>query len=260
MNPAATIVVPMLKGRVRGVRYAPFDGVEWAVPKDGLAVLMSDEQLREQVLFREVQVSLDCIPGLETFVRHHYPEFFPSRRMHRTYFACPEIEVMMRNTARLYDQLEAVWIDYGGLRSYHLGTAEHRRVCAGPPRSKASIYRDPGRDDITFMVDFSVVDRAARDSGFRVKRFGEQGELAKLSGVALDDRAVETILQHRALSWLLALTSAGAESEWRRGSITWKHPEGRRQRLRPSVRGDIEEFLGRRARPFWMMILEKSGD
>jgi SAM-dependent MidA family methyltransferase len=257
MEPAATIVVPTLRGRVRGVRFARSDGFEWAIPRNQLAGLMSDEHLREQVTFHEVQVALDCIPGLEGFMRRHYPEFFPARRAHAPYFACPQIEVMIRNSARLYDRMQAIWIDYGGLRSYHLRTAAHRRVCAGPPRSGASVYRDPGRDDITFMVDFSVVARAARAAGFRVKRYGEQGELARLSGVELGAAAVETILQHRALSWLLALTGAGAESEWRRGSLTWKHPEGRRQRLRPSVRGDIEEFLGKRARPFWMIILEK---
>jgi hypothetical protein len=130
-------------------------------------------------------------------------------------------------------------------------------VCAGPPRSGASIYRDPGRDDITFMVDFSVAARAAENAGFRVKRYGEQADLAALSGIKLDDGAVETILQQRALNWLLALSGASPESEWRRGSITWKRNRGPRRKLRDTVREDIDEFLGRRCRPFWMMILEK---
>lgn len=259
LEPAATVVVPVLKGRVRGVRNVPFDGDKWAIPRGELAALMSDEHLRGQLTFHEVEVSLSCVPGLEPFVRRHYPEFFPARRAHAAYFACPQIETMIRNTARLYPRMEAIWIDYGGLHSYHLRTAEHRRVCAGPPHSGASVYRNPGHDDITFMVDFSVVERAARDAGFRVKRYGEQADLARLSGVKLDDAAIETILQYRALSWLLALSGAGAESDWRRGSVTWKHPQRRRQRLRTSVRLDIEEFLGRRVRPFWMIVLEKNG-
>lgn len=256
-EPVATIVVPSLEGRVRGVRYAASNGFEWSVPHDQLATLMNDEDLRNQVSFREVQVSLGRFRGLDAFMRRHYPEFFPARRSYPPYFACPQIEVMIRNTGRLYEHMEAIWIDYGGMRPYHLRAAEHRRVCAGPPRSGATIYRDPGRDDITFMVDFSVAARAAEASGFRVKRYGEQGDLARLSGVDLGDSAVETILQQRALTWLLALTGAGAESEWRRGSMTWRRSRGSRKTLRRTVREDIDEFLGRRARPFWMMILEK---
>jgi SAM-dependent MidA family methyltransferase len=258
-EPAVTIVVPALEGRIRGVRYAAANGFEWALPREQLAALMNDEDLRCHISFHEVQVALSCVPGLDGFLRRHYPEFFPARRSYPPYFACPQIEVMIRNTARLYERMEALWIDYGGLRSYHLRAAEHRRVCAGPPHSGATIYRDPGRDDITFMVDFSVASRAAEAAGFRIKRYGEQGELARLSGVELNDGAIDAILQQRALTWLLALTGASAESEWRRSSVTWKRSGGPRKKLRDTVRDDIDEFLGRRARPFWMMILEKHG-
>jgi SAM-dependent MidA family methyltransferase len=256
-DPAATVVVPLLNGRVRGIRFIRSNGFEWAVPREELATVLSDETLRAQVSFREVLVSLDRFPPLARFVRRHYPEFFPARRAYPAYFACPQIEVMIRNTARLYDRMEALWIDYGGGRDYHLRTAWHRRVAAGPPRSGASVYRDPGHDDITFMVDFSVVASAAEDAGFGVKLYGQQGDLARLSGVDLGEGAVDAILQQRALRWLLALTGAGPESEWRRGSITWKRAGGPRKRLRASVRDDIDEFLGKRLRPFRMMILEK---
>lgn len=258
LEPAATVVVPVLKGRVRGVRFAPSPAFAWAVPRSELPAILCDDDLRQQLSFHEVQVSIECFPKLERFMRRHYPEFFPSRGAHPAYFACPEIEVMMRNAAKLYDRMEAIWIDYGGLRSYHLRSAEHRRVAAGPPRSGASVYRDPGHDDVTFMVDFSVVERAAQDAGFQVTHYGEQGELARFSGVDLDDDAVvETILQHRALGWLLALTGASPESSWRRGSITWRRAGGPRRRLRQSVRADVDEFLGRSLRPFWMMMMRK---
>lgn len=256
-KPAATIVVPVLPGRVRGIRFAPSNGFEWAVPREELATVLGDDALRSQVSFHEVLVSLDRIPVLDRFMRRYYPEFFPARRELPPYFACPQIEVMIRNTARLYDRMEAVWIDYGGGRDYHLRTAGHRRVSAGPPRSGASVYRDPGYDDVTFMVDFSVVERAAEDAGFHVKFYGEQGDLARLSGVELDDRAIEAILQQRALSWLLALTGVSPESVWRRGSVTWKRAGGPRRRLRATVRDDIDEFLGKRLRPFRMVILRK---
>jgi SAM-dependent MidA family methyltransferase len=256
-DPAATVVVPLLNGRVRGIRFVRSNGFEWAVPWEELATVLSDETLRSQVSFHEVLVSLDRFTPLARFVRRHYPEFFPARQAYPAYFACPQIEVMIRNSARLYDRMEALWIDYGGKRDYHLRTAWHRRVAAGPPRSGASVYRDPGHDDITFMVDFSVVARAAEDAGFGVKLYGQQGDLARLSGVDLGEGAVDAILQQRALTWLLALTGAGPESEWRRGSITWKRAGGPRKRLRACVRDDIDEFLGKRLRPFRMMILEK---
>lgn len=257
-EPTVTIVVPVTRGRVRGVRYAPTNRFEWALPRAELAALMKDDSLRNQVSFREVQVSVDRVPRLADFVRRHYPEFYRARRAYPPYFACPGIETMIRNTRRLYDRMQAIWIDYGGLRAYHLRAAEHRRVYAGPPRSDASIYRDPGYDDITFMVDFSVVERAAEDAGFRVVRNGEQGDLAAMSGMKMDDSAVETILRHRALNWLLALSGASAESEWRRSSITWSRTHGQRKQLRQTVRADLDEFLGIRLRPFWMIVLEKT--
>jgi SAM-dependent MidA family methyltransferase len=256
-EPTATLVVPLTKGRVRGVRYARVNGFDWALPRAELAVLMKDDSVRNQVKFREVQVPVDRVPRLADFVRRHYPEFYRARRAYPPYFACPEIEVMIRNTGRLYDRVQAIWIDYGGLRAYHLRAAEHRRVYAGPPQSDASIYRDPGRDDITFMVDFSVVERAAEDAGFRVVRHGQQGDLAAMSGIKMDEGAVETILRQRALNWLLALSGASAESEWRRSSITWNHPRSQRKQLRHTVRADIDEFLGKRLLPFWMIVLEK---
>ena len=147
-----------------------------------------------------------------------------------------------------------LWIDYGDQRGFHLGTPASQRVFAGPPRSRASVYRDPGRDDITFFVDFSVVEAAARAARLRVKRYGGQGELARRSGVRLDRNAADEIARWHALTWLLALSGVGPERAWQHTGLTWASTR-RRRRLQVDARRAVDEFFGRRPTTFKLMIL-----
>jgi hypothetical protein len=171
------------------------------------------------------------------------------------YFACPDVPVLVRAVARLYDTAEMVWIDYGDLRPFHLRAPEHRRVFAGPPRSKRRVYDAPGRDDITFMVDFTVVADAARNAGLAVTYYGGQSGLAHASGVEIGAAAVDLIAEARAVGWLLDVFGLGPERAWRQGGLTWSRHGARGGALRAGIARDVEEFLGRRPTRFRMMAL-----
>src|SRR6185369_171862 len=135
--------------------------------------------------------------------------------------ACPELPVLVGAVGRLYDRAETLWIDYGDLRPFHLRAPERRRVFAGPPRSNRRIYDAPGRDDITFMVDFTVAARAARDAGLACTFWGGQRGLVQASGVRVGRGAVARIAQARVASWLLDVVGVGPERAWRQGGLTW---------------------------------------
>jgi len=256
-SPGVTFVVPLIAGYdaappglVRGI--APADR---AVPRRALARVFSDERWRRRVNCREVVLPLRVTPDLQAFVRRHYPEFFLAGKRLQPYFACPSMERLIGNTARLYRRLEALWIDYGEEREFHLAAAPGQRLFAGPPRSGASVYRAPGFDDITFLVDFSVVARAARQAGLRVKFYGGQGELARRSGVHLDRAARDLILRSRTLEWMLALLGVGPEREWRHTGLTWSKESGRGGSLRADINRAVAEFLGTRKTNFKLLIL-----
>jgi SAM-dependent MidA family methyltransferase len=242
-QPGVIFVVPQLRGR--------------AISHAELAAVLSDERRRRHVTYEEVIVPVERVPGLRPFLRRHYPEFFAPGKF-APYFACPAIEPLMRNTARLYRTADALWIDYGHLRAFHLTTPERQRVFAGPPRSGATIYRDPGHDDITFMVDFSVVGTAAEQAGLAVEFYGGQGELARRSGVRLDARARELMVRYRTLGWMLAVMGVGPERAWQHTGLTWNKAAGRGGRVRDDVRRGIEQFLGRRRTAFKLMILRRA--
>ncbi len=257
-TPGVVFVVPRLRRQrdtVNGLQIVPGLGPrDRALARGALPAALADAQLRQALRFEEVVLPLAVVPGLEEFLRRHYPEFFAGRKF-RPYFACPAIETLVRATARLYDICDLLWIDYGDTREFHLGKPAGQRVFAGPPRSGASVYRAPGSDDITFFVDFSVVDEAARRAGLRVRYYGPQGELARRSGVALDGAAVELIVQYRALGWMLALVGADAERDWRHTGLTWGAAGRRRVRLRDDAKQAVAEFLGQRRSHFKLMIM-----
>ena len=261
-SPGVTFVVPLIaggdgapRGLVRGL-----DDAGHAVPRTALARVFSNERWRQRVTYREVVLPLCIVPDLEAFMRRHYPEFFVAAKRLRPYFACPAIERLISNTARLYRRSEMLWIDYGEGRELHLTTAERQRIFAGPPRSGATVYRAPGFDDITFLVDFSVVARSAQQAGLRVKFYGAQGELARRSRVALDRQARDLILRSRTLGWMLALMGLGPEREWRHTGLTWSKQSGRGGSLRADVNRAVAEFLGTRKSNFKLMILASGGD
>src|SRR5262249_13402243 len=158
-------------------------------------------------------------------------------------------------TARFYRGGEALWIDYGALRPFHLRAPEQRKVFAGPPRSRRGIFDDPGRDDITFMVDFSAVERAAREAGWTLAFNGPQAELARRSGVVLDHDSQELIVRHRALGWMLALVGADPEYAWRRGAMSWsgERPASGHVPVRRYVQRSVREFLDRTRSPFRLL-------
>jgi SAM-dependent MidA family methyltransferase len=260
-GPGVVYVVPVLRrspgqggrdplGSIPGVQRG-----ERAIPRARLAGVLTNPRRRRQLTFREVVVPLRTVPRLRAFVQRHYPEFFAPAAKFPAYFACPAIESMLRNTARLYHMSEMLWIDYGGMRRFHLTSSESRRVFAGPPHSGASIYRAPGADDITFMVDFSVVAAAAQQAGLDARFYGGQAELARRSGVKLDRRARELILRYRTLGWMLAVVGVGPERRWRQTGLTWRGGKG--GRLRADVDGAIAEFLGTHPSGFKLMILAK---
>jgi len=230
-------------------------GIERAIPRRELPKVFADDQLRRSLIYHEVLLPVGCVPGLRGFLLRHYPEFFAAGRSFPPYFACPAMARLVRNAARLYAQAEALWIDYGSMRQFHLRTPESRRVFAGPPRSGASVYRAPGLEDITFMVDFSVVAAAARDAGLAVEFYGNQGELARRSGVRLDGRAVELMIRSRTLDWMLAVVGVGPERDWRHTGLTWKKRSRAKLRLRDECRRAVAEFLGERPSKFKLLIL-----
>ena len=257
-TPGAVFVVPVLRRAASippGLRLVPgLRARQRAVPAAHLPAVLADKGLRRALRFHEVVLPLEVVPGLEGFLRRHYPEFFCGRRF-RPYFACPAIEVLVAAAARLYDHGEILWIDYGETRDFHLRTSPSRRIFAGPPRSGASVYRAPGLDDITFLVDFSVAAEAAERAGLQVKFYGPQGELARRSSVALDPGAVEMIVQYRALGWMLALVGVDPERDWRRTSLTWSMRRGSRGRLSDDAKRAVAEFLGQRRSNFQLMIM-----
>ncbi len=207
------------------------------------------------VRYRETALPLAAVPGLRAFLARHCPERLAMARPCPPYFACPDVPVLVRAVARLYDTAEMVWIDYGDLRPFHLRAPEHRRVFAGPPRSKRRVYDAPGRDDITFMVDFTVVADAARNAGLAVTYYGGQSGLAHASGVEIGAAAVDLIAEARAVGWLLDVFGLGPERAWRQGGLTWSRHGARGGALRAGIARDVEEFLGRRPTRFRMMAL-----
>jgi SAM-dependent MidA family methyltransferase len=259
-TPGVVFVVPVVRRRTSLDLTALVPGVhpgQDALARDDLPRWLAQTELRRRLCFEEVTLPLHVVPGLEDFLQRHYPEFFAGRRRFRPYFACPAIETMVRNVARLYHVSDILWIDYGDARAFHLGTPASRRVFAGPPRSGASVYRAPSTEDITFMVDFSVLVGAAHAAGLRVAFYGPQGALARRSGIVLDAAAVELICQYHALGWMLAITGVGPERDWRGVSLTWQRSHRRRPRIRQEARRAVAEFLGERRRnPFKLVVMQ----
>jgi SAM-dependent MidA family methyltransferase len=219
----------------------------------GLARAMA---ARRPVRFAAVERPLGEVPGLAAFVRRHVPEL-GRRRGVPPYFACRQLEPFLANVARLYRRSEALFVDYGDLRPYHLHAPERRRLVAGPPRSGASVFADPGRDDVTVMVDFSAVASAARAAGWRVVAYGRQALLARGTRVRLDARAADRIARARALGWLLGALGVGPEHGWRAGAVTFGRRAGTRESLLAAVRRDVEEFRGIRPTPFRLIRLRR---
>jgi len=243
-DPRVVFVVPDLDGRVLG--------------RDRLAAAMARTDQRDRVRFREALLPIERVPRLASFVRRHCPELFGTRRARHPYFACPRIDALLHHTVDLYEQADALWIDYGAQREFHLRTPPSRRVFAGPPRSGAGVYDAPGRDDITFLVDFSVAMTAARDAGWRVVYYGPQRELARRTQVALDRDAVELIVRHRALAWLLALSGVGPERDWQRGAVSWSPaPKPGRVPVRRYVAQSVREFRAERGTMFKLLITRR---
>jgi SAM-dependent MidA family methyltransferase len=244
-------------------RHAPPAAVFVVAERDGrpldrarLRAALAHEQ-RPSLRWREVLIPAERVPGLGAFVRRHYPALAAPRRTHPPLFACPRLETLMRNSARCYQHGEALWIDYGAADDFHLTAPERRKVFAGPPRSGAGVFDDPGRDDITFMVDFTVAARAATSAGWRVAFYGPQAELARRTGVRLDRHAVDLIVRHRALTWMLALVGAHPEQSWRRGAVTWAAaPAADRVPVRRYVQRSVAEFVNPRSL-FKLMILRR---
>ena len=260
-TPGVVFIVPQLSAsacpRRGSLETVPGVGpADRAVPRAELAKVFGSARLRPYLTFQEVVLPVYLIPRLQTFLQRHYPEFFAGTPRFKPYFACPAIETLMRNTASLYWVSEMLWIDYGDLRNFHLSTPERRRVFAGPPRSGATVYRAPGLDDITFLVDFSVVGAAAEDAGLRVKFYGDQGALARRSGVALDRPARDLITRYRALGWMLAIVGVGPERAWRHAGFTWTPKTAKGGRLRADVNKAVAEFVGQRSSNFRLMILD----
>lgn len=228
------------------------------ITRSALARRLAGGDARSRLAFEEVLLPLRVVRGLEPFLRRSCPEIFRPSTSEVPYFACPDFEPLVRNTSRLYARGESWWIDYGADRSFHRSTPERRRVLAGPPRSGHSVYDRPGEDDITFLVDFSTVAAAAKRAGLAVDFYGEQGELARRSGVALDRRAANLIVRARAVGWLLAVVGVGPEREWKHGALGWGDSDGRIESVRSYVRRSIDEFTGKLATDFKLMILKKT--
>jgi SAM-dependent MidA family methyltransferase len=233
---------------------AELDGC--ALDRNRLASLMSSPD-RRRVRFREVMVPITYWPRLAAFARRHYPELFAAGSARPPYFAGLGIESLVRHAFGLYDRAEALWIDYGETREFHLRAPESRRMFAGPPRSQAGVYDEPGRHDITFMVDFSVAMTAARAAGWTIAYYGAQGELARRTRVALDRKAVDLIVRQRALGWLLALVGVGPERSWQQRGVSWSRASTTgRVPIRRYVERAVREFLARNGL-FKLMIMRK---
>ncbi|MEO8601574.1 MAG: SAM-dependent methyltransferase, partial [bacterium] len=223
-----------------------------------LAAAMASDATRRRVRFAQHTAALARIPALAAFMRDHYGEWLRAKTPGPPLFVAPRIATLLASAARCYTHADALWIDYGGLRPFHLRAAETRKAFAGPPRSGHGIFDDPGRDDITFMVDFSLAATAARAAGWRVAAYGPQGELAGRSGVRLDAFAVERILQQRALGWMLALAGVGPERGWRRGAVTWSTAaDPQKVSVRRYVQNSVREFQRRRHATFQILITRR---
>lgn len=247
-------VVPHADGRPRVTFVeARLDGR--GLDRAALARMMADARRRSRVRFAEVLRPLAARGRLHAFLHRHHPELFRPGGARLPYFATPQLEPFLANARRLYRRADALWIDYGDTRAYHLTAGETARLVAGPPRSGHHVYDAPGRDDVTVMVDFSVAMAAARRAGWRVLRYGNQGDLARLSGVALDRRARALIVHTRALGWLLSFMGVGPERAWRRGGLTFDPRHAKGGRLVDDVRQAAAEFLGRKATPFRLLVL-----
>jgi SAM-dependent MidA family methyltransferase len=250
-------IVPAADGRPRLTFVdARLDGK--VLDRTGLARAMADSRRQKRVRFAPVLRALPPSSALASFVRRHYPEFFRPGEARLPYFATPQIEPFLANVRRLYRRSDALFIDYGDTRGYHLTAKETKRLVAGPPRSDRNVLDAPGRDDITVMVDFSVAMTAARQAGWRVVRYGLQGDLARLAGVPLDRKTRTLIVRTRALGWLLAFAGIGPEQAWRRGGLTFDARHAKGGRLVDDVRKAADEFLGRKPTPFRLLVLRSA--
>ena len=211
--------------------------------RDRLAAAMADPEQRTRVRFREVVQPLGSVAGLATFARRHHPEVFRTDAPRSALFVCPRSATLLDNATRLYEHADALWIDYGELHEFHGRAPESKRVFAGVPRSGAHVFDNPGHDDITFLVDFSAAMSAARHAGWSVVYYGPQAELARRAQVALDDGAVERIVHHRALRWMLALAGVGPERTWQRSAVTWS-------RTRSPSRVPVQRYVEQSVREF----------
>jgi SAM-dependent MidA family methyltransferase len=241
-EPAAVCVVAELGGRT--------------LDRDRLAAVMVSPD-RRRVRFHEVTLPISRWPRSATFVARHYPELFAAGSARPPCFAGLGIEALLLHAFRLYDRAEALWIDYGETRDFHLRLPESRRVFAGPPRSRAGVYDEPGRHDITFLVDFSVAMTAARAAGWTIAYYGAQGELARRTRVTLDRQDVDLIVRQRALGWLLALVGVGPERSWQRNGVSWSRGSiAGRVPVRRYVERAVREFLAENGL-FKIMITRK---
>jgi SAM-dependent MidA family methyltransferase len=250
---------PLVAFVVARQRRNPLDSPGRIVTRSQLARQLADDEARSRLVFEEVLLPLRVIPGLERFLRRYCPEIFGPSAPRAPYFACTDVERLVRNTARLYSRGEIWWIDYGAERPFHRSTPEERRVFAGPPRSGHSVYDRPGRDDITFMVDFSTVAGAAERVGLSVAFYGSQAELTRRSGVALDRRAANLMVRARALGWALAVVGIGPERSWKSGALGWEGGDRQLESVRSYVERSIAEFTGEHDTEFKLMILKKGG-
>jgi SAM-dependent MidA family methyltransferase len=250
-HPSVAFVVPRLRKGATGARGR-------IIARARLARELAAGEAGSRLAFDEVLLPLSAVPGLERFLRRYYAEIFTPPTAAAPYFACADIERLLRNTARLYSCAEICWIDYGADRAFHRSTPENLRVFAGPPRSGHSVYDRPGDDDITFMVDFSTLAAAAQRVGLAVAFYGSQAELARRSGVALDRRAVNLIVRARAVGWVLAVVGVGPEQAWRRGALGWGAGRTTLESVRTYVERSVAEFTGRLETTFKLMILQKT--
>jgi SAM-dependent MidA family methyltransferase len=241
-------------GEARVVYVVPSLGTGATVRWQAIGAIMRGPR-RTALRFREVALPLATVPGLTAFLTRHCPERLRATRPFPPYFAAPRIVPLVRSVARLYDTAEMLWIDYGDLRPFHLRTPESRRLFAGPPRSGHSVYQAPGRDDVTFMVDFSVVAAAARDAGLAITYYGGQGALARASAVRLGAAARARIAQSRLVGWMCDVMGLGPERAWRQGGLTFAGAQARGGRVVAGIARDVDEFLGRRPSRFRMIAL-----
>lgn len=229
-----------------------------SLTRAALARAMASAAQRRRVRWRDTAMPLAARPALAAFVGRYYPELLDRRRGAPPVFVAPRVPTLLASTARCYARAEALWIDYGDWRPFHLRAPAARKAFAGPPRSAHGLFDAPGEDDITFMVDFTLAADAAVAAGWRVVASGPQAELARLGGVRLDD-AAETIIRQRALTWMLALAGVGPERDWRRGAIGWaRHaaPSGTVP-LRRYVDRSLREFARRRGATFKLLLLRR---